>query len=512
MPYKVFLVEDEVMTREGIRDSVPWADTGYQFCGEAPDGEMALPLIREQQPDVVITDIKMPFMDGLQLSRILHETMPTIKIIILSGHDEFRYAQEAIHVGVTEYLLKPLSAQDLRAALGKVGHQLDREREASTQLAALQASVSDQQALLRERCILNIAVGNRASLEIIEQCQQLGIELVAPWYGALLVRVDKTAHRQFGLLQQLDAALAQTLNATPDIIWCKQDLVSTVVIVRGDSAELIVRAGQDLALHLRDKAAPIGASVTVGVGEPVERVSAIAQSFAQANAHLDATMQTVETVDSIKPNTAVLEHLLKSGVKADIERSLHVYLQPLGDVRGPVRKLIDSVLTDALLTVATLLRELGAQPEQVIPELRTMTTLLERITTFEQIQPIISGVLERTLDYRDRHTHHQRALIDRARDYIETHYADPDISLNVVATAVTLSPSYFSMLFGREVGETFIEFLTGVRVRHAMELLRTTALTSTEIAARVGYQNPRYFHAVFRKATGQSPIEFRRQA
>ena len=134
MNYKVFLVEDEIIAREGIRDAIDWAAAGYQFCGEASDGEIALPIIRERRPDIVITDIKMPFMDGLQLCRILKETLPTTKIMILSGHDEFRYAQEAIQIGVTEYLLKPIVAQDLLAALRKIAGQIDQERQAREQM------------------------------------------------------------------------------------------------------------------------------------------------------------------------------------------------------------------------------------------------------------------------------------------------------------------------------------------------------------------------------------------
>lgn len=513
MPYKVFLVEDEVMTREGIRDSIPWAAISYEFCGEAPDGEIALPLIREQQPDVVITDIKMPFMDGLQLSRILRETMPTIKIIILSGHDEFKYAQEAIHVGVTEYLLKPLSSHDLQITLRKIGTQIERERQTHAQFAALQAHVSDQQALLRERCILNILVGHLSSMEILNQCQQVGIELVAPWYQALLVRIDKTITVQSDLFQRLDAVITQTLDATPGVFWCKQDLISIGVIVRGDNADHVQRVSHTFTLGLHDKAAVQPRSpFTIAIGPPVERISAIAQSFAEATAHISSPAHVAPSTDATKLDTAVLEHLLKSGTKAEIERALHAYLQPLGDIHDSSYKLAHSVLTDALLTVATMLHELGVQPALIIPELGTMAALLENITTLDQVRPILSSALERALDYRDRQTHHQHMLIDRACAFIEQHYADPDISLNAVAASVTLSPNYFSMMFGREVGETFIEYLTKVRVRHAMALLRTTALPSSVIAMRVGYQNPRYFHAVFRKATGQSPIEFRRRA
>ena len=113
MSYKIFFVEDEVITREGIRDNVDWQASGFEFCGEAADGEMALPLLRTAQPDVLITDIKMPFMDGLQLTKIVRERMPWVKIVILSGHDEFEYAQEAIKLGVTDYLLKPVTVKKL---------------------------------------------------------------------------------------------------------------------------------------------------------------------------------------------------------------------------------------------------------------------------------------------------------------------------------------------------------------------------------------------------------------
>jgi len=128
MLYKVFLVEDEIVTREGIRDNVDWKSAGFEFCGEAPDGEIALPLIEATQPDLLITDIKMPFMDGLQLCKIIREHMPWIKIIILSGHDEFHYAQTAIQLGVSEYLLKPVSVSDLHAVLQRAVEALGRER------------------------------------------------------------------------------------------------------------------------------------------------------------------------------------------------------------------------------------------------------------------------------------------------------------------------------------------------------------------------------------------------
>lgn len=122
--YKVFLADDEIVVREGIRNSIPWGETPYTLEGEAPDGEMALSMIEEIKPDILITDIRMPFMDGLALSRAVKEVFPWIKIIILSGHDEFEYAREAISVGVEEYLLKPVSAREMLKTLDKVAKRI----------------------------------------------------------------------------------------------------------------------------------------------------------------------------------------------------------------------------------------------------------------------------------------------------------------------------------------------------------------------------------------------------
>lgn len=122
--YKVFLAEDEIVVREGIRNSIPWEKTPYTLAGEAPDGEIALSMIQEIKPDILITDIRMPFMDGLALSRAVKESFPWIKIIILSGHDEFNYAREAISIGVEEYLLKPVSSKEMLKSLDKVAKRI----------------------------------------------------------------------------------------------------------------------------------------------------------------------------------------------------------------------------------------------------------------------------------------------------------------------------------------------------------------------------------------------------
>lgn len=139
---KVFLAEDETLIREGLRDNIPWEQYGYRFVGEAADGEMALPLIRKTKPDVLITDIKMPFMDGLSLSRIVREELPKTKIIIISGYDDFEYAREAIAIGVDQYLLKPVTRMNLRKVLQELKEKIEQDVEQE-----------DYQTMLQNECM-----------------------------------------------------------------------------------------------------------------------------------------------------------------------------------------------------------------------------------------------------------------------------------------------------------------------------------------------------------------------
>ena len=135
---KVFLVEDECVVREGLRDCIDWARYGFSFCGDAPDGELALPQIRKLRPDILITDIKMPFMDGLALSKLVCAELPETKIILISGHNDFEFAQEAIEIGVEQYLLKPVTKASLLKTLEDVSRKIDEEREQKVYLRQFQ--------------------------------------------------------------------------------------------------------------------------------------------------------------------------------------------------------------------------------------------------------------------------------------------------------------------------------------------------------------------------------------
>jgi two-component system response regulator YesN len=165
IPYKVFLAEDDIAIRKNIRDNINWAAAGFEFCREVSVGEVSLPLIQSVRPDILITDIKMPFMEGLQLIRVIRKTMPDIKIIIISRHGEFNYLQEAIKLGVAEYLLKPITREKLTAALYRVATHLDEDYQTRENLQGLKNQVEDSLTMLRGKFLLNVVLGNVPPLQ-----------------------------------------------------------------------------------------------------------------------------------------------------------------------------------------------------------------------------------------------------------------------------------------------------------------------------------------------------------
>ena len=523
MSYKVFFVEDEVITREGIRDNVDWQASGFEFCGEAPDGEMALPLLRTIQPDVLITDIKMPFMDGLQLSKIVRERMPWVKIIILSGHDEFEYAQKAIHLGVMDYLLKPVTVQKLQNTLQKLNKQLDQERIEQNTLENLQAQVAENRATLRERLLFKLVIGAVSPVEAIEKGQSLGFDLSARYYLVMILKaelVDRTEKYDYDEFQRFQGRIMDLTEKNPDIFLLKRDWGETIIIMKGSTPEYLEEERDLLLEDIRQAVLETRYRLVLGVGVTKKRIADICQSYVEALANIQSQgeinrgelPQSIEHDELLKVDKSAVENYLRYGIKDAFDEFYDSYLEPLSETTLKSNLVKNYVFVDLILAVANLVHDLGGEVDKVIPDLHSIEVVMSNIKTNEQLREQAFKILSSALNFRDVQCNSQyRNLIYQAKEYLEHNYANSELSLNEVAMQVNLSASHFSVVFSQETGQTFKEFLTELRINKARELLRMTTLRSAEIAYQVGYNDPHYFSSVFKKHMGVSPIEFRSQ-
>jgi two-component system response regulator YesN len=275
---KVFLVDDEIVVREGIRENFPWDESPYTLVGEAPDGEMAIPMIRDTNPDIVITDIKMPFMDGIELCNILRSQLPWINIIVLSGYDEFEYARKCLQLGVREYLLKPINAEDLRQALDKVSAKIKEERKSREHAESLRARMESGNRFVKEKLI-----GSLYSEEAMEedatnalaQLRAMGSPINAPYYVVIDSAFDPVSNGQ-AVASELALSSKGTVHESPS-------RTGTRLLVLGDTAEDVEERVYATATSLVQELERAGCTnIKTGIGEIVDKPADIFKSFKAA--------------------------------------------------------------------------------------------------------------------------------------------------------------------------------------------------------------------------------------
>ncbi len=263
-----------------------------------------------------------------------------------------------------------------------------------------------------------------------------------------------------------------------------------------------------------------GYQLTIGVGKLKNRIADIYQSFIEAFVNIqrlsenekDGLNQVVERAELLKVNKSAVESYLNCGVKEDFEEFFNAYIQPLGKTALKSYLIKNYIFMDIVLVAAKMVNELGGDIDKIIPELNSIETILANIKTIDQLKEQAYTILVSAMSFRDSQTSGQHTkVIRQAKDYIDQHYMDPDLSLYEIASQVNLSSSHFSMVFSQETCQTFKEYLTTTRINKAKEMLRTTTLSSNDISYQVGFNDPHYFSYVFKKNTGFSPTEFRSQ-
>ncbi len=521
MAYKVVYVEDEIVTREGIRDHVDWNGNGFELCGEASDGEMALHLLQTTSPDVLITDIRMPFMDGLQLCKIVRERMPWVKILILSGHDEFEYAQQAIKLGVTEYLLKPVTVTDLHNALQKIYGQLEQEKIQQENLRSLQNQIAENRAMLKERFLLRLVVGAVTPSEAAEKSQALGLDLIAKCYLAVILKAelsDRTEQFDYDEYQHVLELITNIVEKNPDAFLLKKGWEELVLLIKGNSPEYLIEEKDLLIDRIRQEVQHTRYRFILGVGTPKNRIAHIYQSFIEAlidiqsefNEHNSGPKIAVDKAELLMVDKSAIENFLRCGVKEDFNEFFDTFIRPLGETALKSYLIKNYIFVDVVLATAKFVNELGGEIDQAVSIFNSIETILMNIKTIDQLREQVYKIMSGALAFRDHQIGNQYSMmVQQAKEYIEQHYKNPDLYLNEVAAHVNLSPSHFSVVFSHEACQTFKDYLTEIRIKKAKELLRNSSMKAAEISYSIGYNDPHYFSYVFHKKTGLSPTEFR---
>jgi len=516
---KVFLVDDEIAIRENLRNSFPWEEKGFQLVGEAPDGEMALPMLRDLNAEILLTDIRMPFMDGMRLCEEVQRTMPWVERIILSGYDDFAYAQKAISLGVREYLLKPVTARELEEALDRVRKQILEKRRERENMTALRERVASGNQFLRDKLLASLFTdeGDPEDDDALRsQMRELGVNLIAGCYTVIDIAFDAEGEKRIACRNAL-TGLADMSGGSTFVCGSPKGARALVLGDNPEDAEERAYSFANSAIHLPELAETEG--VMIAIGETVNDFHEIRRSMRSARhaRHLLAAEgnpgrritgvneegghQTPLTEAELSP----LYERLQYATAEDVEAILTEYTESMD-----AEMALGYLRVAALLTATRIIHEAGAHTRDVLADRQIEEALhAENDAGFHALAELIRTAMA----FRDQNGRgFGNTTISKARDYLSRHYADPNLMLQDVAGEVHMSQSHFSTIFAQETGLTFTQYLTGLRIGKARELLEATEMRSSQIALEVGYNDSHYFSYLFKKNTGMTPGEYRRNS
>ena len=388
--YKVFFVDDEAAIRAGIRNNIDWDNTGFVLAGEAPDGEMALSLMQDILPDILITDVKMPFMDGLELAKRAKKSMPWIKIIILSGHDEFEFAKQAITIGVEDYLLKPVTSSKLIEILNKTAAKIEAERES---LRNVEKLIESAKKIRIDKLISDMLYSGIEIERAVTLAEELNIQILADYYLVMRIELHFSSNEDYNQSYSVGDCIQRVLESWENAIYSFSGENRVLCVIKGASPAALEEDAYVCAQAVKyEVERDYPCSVSIAVGAIVSDIKEWPKSLAGADT-------------------------------------------------AP-----------------------GSQYSNVIV---------------------------------------------KAQEYIQKNYFEQGISLHSVAREVNVSPNHLSTMFRQETGETFINYITRIRIDQAKALLKTTKMRTSDISYEVGYNDTHYFSYVFKKNVGLTPKEFR---
>ena len=541
---KIFLAEDEVVVRETIKRMIPWEELGFELVGEAADGEMALPLLIRQQPDLLITDIKMPFMDGLTLARLAKKEIPGLKVVILSGYDDFNYAKQAIGIGVEDYLLKPITKNALIERLSEIRSRYEHEKTQKEYYEKFQREMQAYEKNSSRDFFEALVGGSMDMMEVYKRAEKLGLDIVAEAYNVLIftMNCDEDFSGQRDEYSSWEAESLELLEnffaGHSSAMLFRSNIFSYCVLLKGqrETIEENTRACVDEIRKILSRQDG-RREWFLAVGQSVERLSQIQKSYHTASRAFSQRylydenilyydeMETMEhpggqaetednaylqKVDVNALNPAILQKFLSNGLQEETENFVKDYFYAIG--QEPMESLVfrNYVILNVRFSVISFIKGLGCDTNEM-ESADTEEVLAESGKNMESAIAYAKKMISQAIEIRDQNSGNKnRSILKTAVDFIDSHYMEEDISLNTVANVANVSSNHFSALFSQNMGQTFIEYLTTLRMNKAKELLRCTGMRSSEIAGEIGYKDAHYFSYLFKKTQGMTPSDYRK--
>ena len=522
--YQIFVVEDEVLIRQSIRNVIENMHGPYALCGEASDGEMALAMMQDLMPDILLTDIRMPFLDGFGLIKSAKAMMPWLKIVIISGFGDFESAQKAISLGVDQYLLKPVRQTDLVRVIEEMAEQIEKSK--SERGAALPEGMDEEEVLkvLRQHFMRQLLYDEADTGKLVDRMQRLKLDIMRKHYLVAVSSFD-SPHVDHRLLEN---TVLKVLDETQTLMVYFNNADRMTILAYDNDPEMLNERIYLFLNILRHELQDVCPVITTVISNDVQRLGEISEAYRTANGLLKtlssiAAGQVINVSDTAQVSANMIRQDSPFG---DEFRQKLQYADPqdadklLEEIfSSPANEQFNSRLMryNALIALMKIAVQMisRANPDleekDIAAQLSSDYDILSAAGSPVGFRETAKELVRKALSVRpgdagDIRYHH---IISQAEQYVKENFCDPNISLLSVANHVCMSAAYFSTVFSQTTGRSFITYLTSLRIDKAKEMLTTTNMKLADIAMGIGYSEPNYFSHVFRKTTGITPKEYR---
>lgn len=531
--YRVLLVDDELEIRTGLKLKIDWSALGYAVAGEAQDGREALALLEAERYDLILTDIRMPVMSGLELLKQCAENYPQTKAVVLSGYDDFHFVKAALQCGAKDYLLKPVVRSELTALLGKLSEEMESERAALASENTTRLALTESRSVLREQLLLEW-IGNDDESRVPALKNETKRLALDGWLndGAVLQIVSAEYRLPEGRLgEQAEGSglfrlafrmlCRETLEAfdwsDSAFAFCHRGYSQMMhIIVSSPDEEEAGRRAEALGKRLQANVNwYLKVEAVIGVGEPFRGTIGLRQGFlstllAWSGSRPGAVSQIVTAGEGREdPGDWLPEaekRLVSALDNADPEAFAGTVEAVIATGGRPMR-----VVAFFVLRAVLLVDQVARRHRLVIPEAQEwlLPDAAWRHGSGAEAIPYLNGIAARVIEgIRASRTTGGASAVEAVRDYIDRSYMN-EIGLTQLADRFHLNPTYLSELFKKTTGSTFSDYVTQVRLGKAAELLGDPQMRLADIAELVGFANASYLSSVFKKHYGVSPNEYR---
>lgn len=546
--YKLILVDDEEEVRKGVLERIQWSKLGFEIAGEAENGKEALEIAEKVLPDVVITDIKMPFMDGITLCQKLKDKFPTTKVIILTGFDEFEFAKKAIQLNVMEYVLKPISAEELSEVLRKVKNRIDDDIASKEDLQNLKEHYRKSLPVLREKFLSNLIRNTIAVREIEEKSKNYGLNLQGNDFLVSIISIDfynisdrgnsseyaeLKEHELFSRAADKELMKFAVLNIAEEIvnkyslgiIFLHNDQIIILSVEKQANKEELLEATLGILEEIRYSIEKyLKFTVTIGVGSNCKEIVNLNYSYDNAFKALeyrpllgnnriiyieDLEPQSEQRVGFDELKERALTSSLKLGNTSEIKETLDYLFKEIIDAKASFND-YQIYLLEIVTTILKVAKDMKVNMDSVFGSNFNLLVEMYKLNDIRGLKEWITVICIKIMGHIAIERQDScKLLVNKAKEYVESKYFENDLTIEKTCKHLHISPTYFSTIFKRETKLTFIAYLTQVRMNTAKDLLRRTDLKFFEIAEKIGYSEPNYFSYCFKKNYGISPSEYR---